>query len=57
MEKDKKFQEAIDRLTETTENWNRVKTILLEEIEGHQRLIRYIDKILAERENKFSKLN
>lgn len=57
MEEDKKFQEAINRLTETTDKWNKIKTILLEEIRSHQELINYIDKILSERENKFSKLN
>jgi hypothetical protein len=57
MEKDKKFQDAIARLTETTEKWNRIKNILLEEIKAHQDIINYIDKHLSEKENKFSKLN
>lgn len=57
MENDKKCQEAIDRLTSSTDKWTAVKKILLEDIQATHEVIEYIDRIIQERHDKFAKLN
>lgn len=54
---DKKLQEAINRLTSPVEHWLEIKKILEDEIKSNQELITFIDKIVQERQDKFSKLN
>ena len=57
MEEDKKIQEALDILTKSVEHWVQVKKILTEDIRATQELIIMIDKIIQDREDKYSKLN
>ncbi|MGD0581387.1 MAG: hypothetical protein ABR974_00425 [Bacteroidales bacterium] len=54
MEDDKKFKEIIENLSK---DWGRIKTILEDNIRETQRLIEYLDKIIKEKEDKFTKLN
>lgn len=57
METDKKFEEAINRLTSSTEKWLNIKAMLEEEIKSNQALISFIDKVVQEKNDKYSKLN
>ena len=57
MQEDKRFKEAINRLSSDTKKWLEIKKILEDEIRGHQDIIIYIDKIIKKKEEKMSKLN
>lgn len=57
MKDDKKFKEAIQQLSSSSEHWLQVRAILLEEIQSNQELILLIDKKVKENEVTKSKLN
>lgn len=57
MDKDKKFNEIIDKLASNSKHWREIKAILQEDIRGNQDLINLIDKRVKEIELSISKLN
>ena len=56
-EEDKKYKQAIIRLSSSAESWSKIRSYLLEEIRLYSDIISDIDKIVQERQDKFSKLN
>jgi hypothetical protein len=57
MEDDKKLQEALDRLTDNSEKWLKIKHLLQQEIRSNVDLISFIDKIIIEKEKNISVKN
>jgi hypothetical protein len=57
MEKDKKLNEAIDRLSQNSDHWQMIKQVLLEDIRANQELITLIDEKIKENEHKIYHLN
>ena len=57
MAEDKDIKDAISILSNDTKKWLDIKSFLEEEIRSIQSVIQSIDKIVKDREEKFSKLN
>lgn len=57
MDKDKKFQEIIDKFASNSKHWRSIKKVLEEDIRSNKDLIILIDKRVKEIELEMSKLN
>jgi len=53
----KAMQRMVNKLASTAEKWEKVRALLMEDIQATMDAVDHIDKIMTDRENELSKRN